>query len=118
MNTFDHMYYRVTSGAIGNWLAILGLLSLMYWTWRIIAAVQRRKIETPPAVAHAIAPERPHAEPPSPPSVPHNDDIAAIAAAVQVMIGERRLVHIVPDRGESHWESEGRWMQQTSHQPR
>ena len=41
MNTFDAIYDKLTGGAVGNWLAIIGVLSLIYWAWRIVAALQR-----------------------------------------------------------------------------
>jgi hypothetical protein len=49
---------------------------------------------------------------------PADDDIAVIAAAVQAMLGAHRLVRLLPESGDSHWASEGRWMQQMSHKPR
>jgi hypothetical protein len=112
MSTFDAIYDRVTGGTIGNWLAIIGLLSLMYWAWLIVAALQRRKAAGPPASV-----ERPVERPPAAAAMPP-DDIAVIAAAVQAMLGAHRLVRIALDTGDSHWASEGRWMQQMSHKPR
>jgi hypothetical protein len=114
MTVFDTIYDRVTGGTIGNWLAIIGLLSLMYWAWLIVAALQRRKAAPSAAIASATPPAtRPVVE-----TGPPADDIAVIAAAVQAVLGARRLVRIAPDGGDSHWASEGRWMQQTSHKPR
>ena len=118
MITFDAIYDRVTGGTIGNWLAILGLLSLMYWAWLIVAALQRRKTEKPSPRLLIAAPQvRPDEAPSQDAAIPH-DDIAVIAAAVQAMLGAHRLVRIAADTGDSHWASEGRWMQQMSHRPR
>jgi hypothetical protein len=111
MILFDAIYDRVTGGTIGNWLAIIGLLSLMYWAWLIVAALQRPKAATPSAPVVAAARALPQVDPAA-------DDIAVIAAAVQAMLGGRRMVRLAPDTADSHWASEGRWMQQMSHQPR
>jgi type VI protein secretion system component VasK len=118
MILFDAIYDRVTGGTIGNWLAIIGLLSLMYWAWLIVAALQRRKAATPSAPVVAAAQAAPAAARAPPQVDPAADDIAVIAAAVQAMLGGRRMVRLPPDTGDSHWASDGRWMQQMSHQPR
>ena len=119
MTMFDAIYDRVTGGTIGNWLAIIGLLSLMYWAWLIVAALQRRKAAgSSESVARVAPPDRPEDDRPAQTPAMPPDDIAVIAAAVQAVLGAHRLVRIAPDRGDSHWANEGRWMQQMSHQPR
>ncbi len=43
----EHM---IGGGVVNNWLAILGLLSLLYWAYRIIAGFQHRGgVEAAPA---------------------------------------------------------------------
>jgi hypothetical protein len=116
--TFNAIYDRVISGTIGNWLAIIGLLSLIYWVWLITSAIQRRKAAVPFTTALGIDSQQDSAKKPVPPIDPSDDDIAVIAAAVHSMFGASRLVTIGPDTGESHWQVEGRWMQQTSHKSR
>ena len=44
------------------------------------------------------------------------EDIAAIAAAVTAMLGAHRIIHLEA-ASPSHWAFEGRWAQQTSHNP-
>lgn len=118
MILFDAIYDRVTGGTIGNWLAIVGLLSLMYWAWLIVAALQRRKAAKTAASVAEVAEATPAAARTALAADPADDDIAVIAAAVQAMLGAHRLVRLLPESGDSHWASEGRWMQQMSHKPR
>ncbi len=118
MTTFDAIYDRLIGGTIGNWLAIVGLLSLMYWGWLIVAALQRRKAARPSAAVAEVTPQTRPDERALRASGAPADDIAVIAAAVQATLGAYRLVHLAPDTGDSHWASEGRWMQQTSYKPR
>ena len=40
---------------VDNWLAIIGVLSLMYWAWQIIAAFQHRGPAQPDAAAAPVA---------------------------------------------------------------
>jgi hypothetical protein len=117
MTLFDGIYDRVTAGTIGNWLAIIGLLSLMYWAWLIVQALRRRKAVQPAAVA-AGADAAPTAARTLPETDQAADDIAVIAAAVQAILGAHRMVLLAPEGGDSHWANEGRWMQQMSHQVR
>ncbi len=83
------------SPILTNWLAIVGIISLMYWGWRIVAAVQHRTRKS--------APEDPVAAPARSPAlagsfVPASDgfpdDIVAIAAAVHAMMGAHRIVRL------------------------
>ena len=110
---------------LNNWLAILGLLSLMYWAWRVFAMIQRRArgIRTAPRAADTIAAAaamvaRTVAHPPleAPGPGAPLEDIAAIAAAVTAMLGAHRIIHLEAV-GPGHWAFEGRWAQQTSHNP-
>lgn len=110
------------NGAVtNNWLAIIGLLSLMYWAWRVYAGLMHRGIQATPAaaVAAALAPVLRGAVTPSlvtpGPGAPL-EDIAAIAAAVTAMLGAHRIIHLEA-AGPGHWAFEGRWAQQTSHNP-
>ena len=110
---------------LNNWLAIVGLLSLMYWAWRVFAMIRRR--------SHGItvgAPRGRHdrgrggdgrADRRAPPVEAPGpgaplEDIAAIAAAVTAMLGAHRIIHLEAV-GPGHWAFEGRWAQQTSHNP-
>jgi hypothetical protein len=115
----EHM---IGGGVVNNWLAILGLLSLMYWAWRVFAAFQHRGgIATAPvgALAAVLSPVlrgvvTPGLDTPGP-GAPL-EDIAAIAAAVTAMLGAHRIIHLEAV-GSGHWSFEGRWAQQTSHTP-
>ena len=118
MNTFDAIYDKLTGGAVGNWLAIIGVLSLIYWAWRIVVAFQHRHDRPPQAAGAPAAPAASPAAQPAAQSGPPAEHIAVIAAAVHTMLGAHRLVHLEPSRGGQTWEFEGRWMQQTSHKPR
>jgi hypothetical protein len=108
----------VGGAALTNWLAILGVVSLMYWGFRVVTALMARAKAAPDAAA-VVAP---------PPAVAGlsvavaeaslNDDIAVIAAAVYAMVGAHRIVHLEAERQSGVWAIEGRWMQQTSHHTR
>ena len=112
----------IANGPIGNWLAIIGVISLIYWGWRICAAFLGRgpgnggpgkesaaAVSTlaaaggADALAAVAAPE---------------SDIAIIAAAVYAMLGSHRIVHLEAESQGQAWIVEGRWMQQTSHTTR
>ena len=105
------------SPMLNNWLAIVGVVSLIYWAWRVFAAFQHRAGETKPA---------PKAAPPSLPIAPGLgapglvaplEDISVIAAAVAAVMGAHRIVHLQAVGASQNWVSEGRWMNQTSHNP-
>ena len=102
---------------IGNWLAIIGVISLIYWGVRVCAAFLGRR-----AGKQSAAPVSPPAQSggldalaaaPSP-----EDDIVAIAAAVYALTGAHRIVRLEPESQAQAWAIEGRWMQQTSHKTR
>lgn len=112
MKTFYDVYDKLAGGTVGNWLAIVGLLSLIYWGWLIVAALQNRA--KTPAVLETGTP----AAKPSLPSGPPAEDIAVIAAAVHAMLGTGRIIHLIVDEGGRNWANEGRWIQQTSHKTR
>jgi hypothetical protein len=106
------------SPILTNWLAIVGIISLMYWGWRIVAAIQHRTRKS--------APEDPVATPVRSPAlagsfVPASggfpDDIVAIAAAVHAVLGAHRIVRLESTQTGQTWAAEGRWMHQTSHRP-
>ena len=127
----------VPGGMLTNWLAILGVLSLMYWGWRIVAAFLHRGSASPTVPgAHGVAPDA--APPMSPggvlpgmslstvgvPGLGASDtgappeDIVVIAAAVFAMLGAHRIVHLQAVSPGQSWAAEGRWRLQTSHSPR
>jgi hypothetical protein len=100
----------LAQGVLTNWLANIGVVSLIYWGWRIVRAASRRLRSDPdkkpnpqlqPAIADAPA-----------------DDVVAIAAAVHAVIGAHRIIHLQPVAASANWTTEGRWMLQTSHKPR
>jgi hypothetical protein len=112
------MHENMIGGAVlTNWLAILGVISLMYWAWRVIAAFRHRgsgqkAAAAPAANAPVLAPTQ------TAQLAPPNEDIAVIAAAVYAMLGTHRIVHLEAIPSGKAWEIEGRWAQQTSHTPR
>jgi hypothetical protein len=110
------MHENMIGGAtLTNWLAILGVISLMYWAWRIVTAFRRRgsgdrrAAVASAANAHVLVPAQPEQ------LAPPNEDIAVIAGAVYAMLGTHRIVHLEAIRSGKAWEIEGRWAQQTSH---
>jgi len=102
-------------GPIENWLAIIGVVSLIYWGWRICAALlsRGRSQESAPTAPAPAAASVDVAAPPV--TAPPESDIAVIAAAVYAVLGAHRIVHLEPEGQEHGWAVEGRWMQQTSH---
>ncbi|MEA2741407.1 MAG: hypothetical protein QOH05_4714, partial [Acetobacteraceae bacterium] len=36
------MHETMTGGPLTNWLAIIGVISLIYWAWRIVAMFNAR----------------------------------------------------------------------------
>jgi hypothetical protein len=110
----------IANGPIENWLAIIGVISLIYWGWRIVAAFQRRGQDKEPARAvstPAVAMPGQAAAAVAAETAPEND-IVVIAAAVHAIMGEHRIVHLEPEDQGQGWAVEGRWMQQTSHKIR
>jgi hypothetical protein len=113
------MHDGLNGGVLTNWLAILGVISLFYWAWRIIVALRSGRthhatIQQPQrAIAAASsAPAPTHATSPPP------EDIVAIAAAVYAVLGAHRIVHLELAGPSPTWAVEGRLMQQSSHTPR
>jgi len=105
----------VTSGGpVENWLAIIGVISLMYWTWRISAAFVGHRRGKEGAVLPAPASTTGQLSAAAAPAV-YESDIAVIAAAVYAVLGAHRILHVQPERQGRIWAAEGRWMQQTSH---
>jgi hypothetical protein len=108
-------------GPLDRWLAIIGVISLLYWAYRFGMALLARSqaksakpaAEPVPIVSAVAGLGKQVAE------QPPGEDIVAIAAAVHATLGSNyRVVHLeaVPDG--ATWAIEGRWAQQTSHQPR
>src|SRR5580700_7806949 len=108
----------VGGAALTNWLAILGVLSLMYWGFRIVTALMARTKPVPGAPAVVAAPAAVAGLSVAAAEASLNDDIAVIAAAVYAMVGAHRIVHLQAERQSGVWAIEGRWMQQTSHHTR
>jgi hypothetical protein len=106
----------IANGPIENWLAIIGVISLIYWGWRICAAFLGRSSgkECAAAVSDAAAAGGVAA----PAAAAPEDDIVVIAAAVHAVLGARRIVHLDEESPAQAWALEGRWMQQTSHKIR
>jgi hypothetical protein len=98
---------QLIGGPIGNWLAIVGVISLLYWAWRIVMVLQSRVRAGPVMAAQPVAQ-----------AVEQDDDIVVIAAAVFAVTNARRVVQITPVSPNQNWVSEGRWAQQSSHSPR
>jgi hypothetical protein len=101
-----------------NWLAIVGVISLLYWGWRIVAAVQHPTRKSAPG--DPVSPAAPASAPAAfvaAVSGPPPEDIVVIAAAVHAMMGAHRIVHLESTRTGQTWAAEGRWMHQTSHRP-
>jgi hypothetical protein len=112
------MHENMIGGAVlTNWLAIVGVISLMYWAWRIVAAFQhrvggdRKPMGEPAASAPVVVPAQPGQ------LTPPDEDIAVIAAAIYAMRGTHHIVHLEAVRSGNAWEIAGRWAQQTSHTP-
>nr|WP_294543805.1 hypothetical protein [uncultured Rhodopila sp.] len=103
------------SPILTNWLAIVGIISLMYWGWRIVAAIQHRTRKSPSAGTVTPAPAVAGSFVPASNGFP--DDIVAIAAAVHAMMGAHRIVRLESTQTGQTWAAEGRWMHQTSHRP-
>lgn len=108
-------------GPLDRWLAIVGVIGLMYGAFRIgMRLLARGHGHAGRAVAAAV---------PTVSAVaglgkqvaeqPLSDDIVAIAAAVHAMLGGGwHIVHLEADLAGAAWTIEGRWAHQTSHQPR
>ena len=118
LSTFDGVYDKLAGGTVGNWLAIVGLLSLIYWGWLIAVALQNRAARARTVPAPAASPVLASADAVGVPGGIPDGDIAVIAAAVHAVLGAGRILHLVPDDGGRTWASEGRWLQQTSHKTR
>ena len=113
------MHESIVGGAaLTNWLAILGVVSLMYWGWRIVAALMARTKAVPGTAAVVAPPVAVAGLSVAIAEASLNDDIAVIAAAVYAMAGAHRIVHLESVRQSGVWAIEGRWMQQTSHHTR
>jgi hypothetical protein len=104
----------VANGPIENWLAIVGVISLIYWGWRICAAFLGRS----PGKESAPAVSTPAAAGGGVPAPAPEDDIVVIAAAVYAVLGAHRIVHLEAESQGQAWAVEGRWIQQTSHTTR
>jgi hypothetical protein len=104
------------NGMVGNWLAIIGVVSLIYWGWRVVVALKNRG-SAPVFRQAADPPQAAPAQAVSQQTVSDND-LVVIAAAAYAAIGEHRIVHVEAAAPDGTWAAEGRWLQQTSHRPR
>jgi hypothetical protein len=101
-----------------NWLAIVGVISILYWGFRIVSALQHRGGKAEASAPSFVAATLPAATaPPASASGPPPEDIVAIAAAVHAMLGAHRIVRLEATQTGQTWAAEGRWMHQTSHRP-
>lgn len=100
------MHEHLFPAPAGDWLAGIGILSCLYWAYRLLAGLiryaQNAPVDTP---APAPEPSR------------LSQDLPVIAAAVAAMLDRHRIVHIEPTPDGQEWSAQGRWLQQTSHQP-
>ncbi len=103
------MYEPLFPGPPGDWLAGIGIVSCLYWAFRLLAALIRYAQKTP---ANAGAPAR---EPAAPPGLA--EDLPVIAATVAAMLDSHRIVHIEALPHGQVWSAQGRWLHQTSHRP-
>jgi hypothetical protein len=95
------MYEPLFSGPLGDWLAGIGIVSCLYWAFRLLAALIRY------AQAGAATPAA------APPELA--EDLPVIAAAVAAMLDSHRIVHIAALPHGQVWSTQGRWLHQTSH---
>lgn len=104
---------QLIGGPVGNWLAIVGVVSLLYWAWRIVMALQNRGV-----VAQQGDPKPAPIPQAAPIAMEDDDDLVVIAAAAYAITIGGRVVQIAPASPNQSWASEGRWAQQNSHSPR
>ena len=83
----------IANGPIGNWLAIIGVISLIYWGWRICAAILGRSPGKESAAA-VPAPAAAGGDAPLAAVAAPENDIVVIAAAVYAELGAHRIVHL------------------------
>jgi hypothetical protein len=106
------------AGPAGDWLAVLGVVSVIYWVWRILAALIRYAQATPGEAEAPAAPSRASVQPGSVPAVDRlAADLPVIVAAVAAMLDRNRIVHIEEVPHGQVWSAQGRWLHQTSHRP-
>ncbi|CAH2600778.1 conserved protein of unknown function [Rhodovastum atsumiense] len=112
------MYEPLFRGQIGDWLAVIGLLSCFYWGWRLLVALIRYAQDSPTdtrAPTTELVSARAAVAATSPPGLA--EDLPVIAAAVAAMFDSHRIVHIEDTARGQVWSSQGRWLHQTSHRP-
>jgi hypothetical protein len=104
LSLIDFLLSFVVISFIGVLLTAFPLLN------RIAAWLASRR---PAAVVTAVASKpQPFADQDIP-----EEDVAAIVAAISVMIGEHRILHIEPSQHGAGWLAAGRQAQLQSHQP-
>jgi hypothetical protein len=95
-----------------NGLAVIGAISCVIWVVKGIKSLSNKDgAESETAAAPVAAGPEATAAPAA------NDDIPVIAAAIFAMLQSHRIVHIEDAHRGVIWTAEGRWMQQTSHNP-
>lgn len=97
------MYEPLFGGPYGDWLAGIGIVSCLYWTFRLLAALIRYAQNAPAGAA----------TPAAPPGLA--EDLPVIAAAVAATLDSHRIVHIAALPHGQVWSAQGRWLHQTSH---
>ena len=114
------MHDNMNGDVLTNWLAIVGVVSLIYWAWRIVAALGQRRSprQVTPAGVDAVPTQPAEGTIQSTTALPSGEDIAAITAAIYAVLGGHRIVHLEPAGTTPTWSVEGRMMQQSSHTPR
>jgi hypothetical protein len=108
------MHEPLFGGPVGDWLAVFGVVGILYLAWRLLAALIRFAQETP---TEAQAPVPAAAATRGPADDPILSDLPVIAAAVAAMLDTHRIVHIEEIPHGQVWSAQGRWLHQTSHKP-
>jgi hypothetical protein len=110
------MYEPLFGGPLGDWLAVFGVVGLLYAAWRLLAALIRFA-QSSPTEDEAPVPVRAGAARAADPFAdPFLADLPVIAAAVAAMLDSHRIVHIEEVPHGQVWSAQGRWLHQTSHQ--
>ena len=109
------MYEPIFHGPAADWLAGIGIVSCLYWGFRLLAALIRYAQNSPIDTGAPATSVAAHAAT----EVPHGlaEDLPVIAAAVAAMLDSHRIVHIEELPHGQVWSAQGRWLNQLSHSP-
>jgi hypothetical protein len=112
------MYEPLFRGPAADWLAGIGIVSCLYWGYRLLAALIRYAQNSPldtgaPPTELAAA----HAAAVAAAAHGHPEDLPVIAAAVAAVLDNHRIVHIEELPHGRVWSAQGRWLNQMSHRP-